>query len=89
MQATYRSIVCSECRDDFRYKIQLTEALMKANLLVKLSCPFCHALLKVELKPYHRDGTTVFRKADDQDDVAKLPLLDLPDTLPSSLQESS
>jgi len=88
MNTIRRSVRCNDCHDDFSYKIQLTDELLQKTLRVQLSCPFCHAKLELDLNPYQGGDTQLFRTADNLQDSATLPTLNLPNELPSTLRDA-
>ena len=49
----YRSTRCIYCKESFTY-VYSTRYPKDAELIVKMTCPFCHKPLTVDLSPYKR-----------------------------------
>jgi len=82
---------CKKCNDTFTYRIQVTpEQLSERRLIVKMTCPFCKSKLVVDLNPWLRPTVTGYKGTGS--DAAKADTgdvtLDLPDELPTDLDES-
>ena len=80
-----RTIRCSRCKETFSYLIRIPPEALEQNLLVKLTCPFCKAKLKIDLSPYNRREVEIYRegKAIKQTGVR----LELPDEIPAQIDK--
>jgi uncharacterized protein YbaR (Trm112 family) len=80
-----RTIRCPICKETFSYLIQISPEALEQGLLVKLTCPFCKAKLKIDLSIYNRQVVEIYREGN-ASQLTELRL-ELPDELPAQIDD--